>query len=233
MALFRWKDNAGVELYVKFDAVKVVEFAQEAEVSKHPVEQGPDVADHIRPLLPTVNVTAYMSNTPLYTNDGVDQRAEWGQIELPVTPRRRRLSNPAGAVEDSFTDNSPIQIYGLIFNDLSSRVREVKEKLKEALENGYLLSIEDNDENLENLAINRNSSIRSLEDGDGATIQLQCEQIKLTTVETVSAPEPAEIRGRAPKKIGAQATKPDPNAEEKKTQMKSLLKTLYDGATGG
>ena len=72
----------------------------------------------------------------------------------------------------------------------------------------------------------------SLEDGDGATFQLEAKQIRLTTVEEVDAPEPAEVRGQAPKNLGAQSSKDDENGDDKKSKLKSIAALIYDGAFG-
>lgn len=221
MAVFRWTDKGGVDTYVKFDAVSMVELSRETDISEHPVEVGPDVTDHIRPRLLRASVTAFMSNSPLPSSDGVDKMASFQNIDLPRSVSGRfsqSLQNASfmQAGRDSMVQ-TPTKIYGLAWTDLRSRVREVREKLTEAQEYGYLLSLDDAAGDFDNLVIERFSTIRALEDGNGATIQLEVRQIRLTTVNEVGAPE---ARGQRPVDLGNQAPKPHPEPERVKEHMR-------------
>lgn len=236
MAVFRWKDKAGLDVFLKFDAVTTVETTQETDITEHPVEKGPDVSDHIRARLPQISVAAYISNTPLYSNPGVEKLASFQPVQLPMPPPRKPsvldvATSPGAtlgsAVRDAFSE-SPKSVTVLVWTDLRSRVREAIELLKEAQEGGFLVSVTDDSGDLDDLVISRRSAIRALEDGDGATIQLEARQIRLTSVAEVDAPEPAEVRGQVPKALGNQATTDDPNEAAKKTKLKSLTAMMVD-----
>lgn len=236
MAVFFWKDRSGGEVYLKFDAVSVVEFSRETEITEHPVEKGPDVSDHIRARLVRAAVTAYVSNTPLYSNEGVEKLADYEEIDLPRSEARKvNFGQPPGAQtgrDAIYRAAEATKIYGLVFSDLRSRVREAREMLTEAQEGGYLLSLTDADGDFDQLVIERMATIRALEDGNGATFQLEVRQIRLTTVEETDAPEPAEARGQAPTNQGNQSAKADKPEDGKAKQeaAKSYAASLLDGA---
>lgn len=132
-------------------------------------------------------------------------------------------------VEEAVTDDPPTKILGLAWTDLKSRVRETRGKLREAQKNGCLLTLNDSDGDFDDLIISRMSTIRALEDGDGATFQLKAQRIRLTTVQEVDAPQPAELRGQKPKALGSQSIKEAD--EEKKETLKSSAASLDDGST--
>jgi hypothetical protein len=58
-------DIFGVFAALEFDAVIAEEHTMGADVSEHPVEEGADIADHIRPRLATLNLSGVITNTPL------------------------------------------------------------------------------------------------------------------------------------------------------------------------
>lgn len=57
------------------------------------------------------------------------------------------------------------------------------------------------------------------DDGSSVKFQIDLRRIRVAGSETVAAPEPAEKRGNANKSLGSQATKPDPNAEDKESLL--------------
>jgi hypothetical protein len=54
-----------------------------------------------------------------------------------------------------------------------------------------------------------------VEDGTSARFTIDLRRIRIAGSDTVVAPEPAEARGSLPKSLGSQATKEDPNADDK------------------
>lgn len=230
MAVFRWTDKSGANVYLKFDAVTVVELTRESDVSEHPVEVGADVTDHVKARLPRVSVTAFMSESPLYSNDGVEKLADFRSVEIKM-PKRVGFPQALGqGIREAFSPGK-VSVQVLTWTDLRSRVREARDKLTDIQLAGTLISITDAAGDFDNLVIDRFSTIRALEDGRGATFNLECRQIRLTTVEEVDAPIPAEVRGQRPKVLGNQAARPDEKSgEQKKEKLKSLAARLYDGA---
>jgi hypothetical protein len=66
--LLTWKDPAGATVFVQFDVVTHEEHEGSVTITEHPVEDGPDVADHARPQAETITVEGFVSNSPLATN---------------------------------------------------------------------------------------------------------------------------------------------------------------------
>jgi len=57
----------GLLAMIQFDATMAETPSHSATVSKHPMEAGADIADHISPQNPTVELSAFVTNTPLAT----------------------------------------------------------------------------------------------------------------------------------------------------------------------
>lgn len=66
--LLTWKDTAGATVFVQFDVVTHESHEGSVTITEHPVEDGPDVADHARPQGEILTVEGFVSNSPLATN---------------------------------------------------------------------------------------------------------------------------------------------------------------------
>lgn len=63
--LLSWTDAAGVEASLEIDGTPSRGYESAAEITEHPVETGTAVADHIRPLNPTITLEGIISNAPV------------------------------------------------------------------------------------------------------------------------------------------------------------------------
>lgn len=74
-AYLSWVDGSGATNLVTFSVVTSEDWDEGAQVTEHPVEQGPDVADHIRVSLPTCRLRVWSTNEPIDMASGssVDQ----------------------------------------------------------------------------------------------------------------------------------------------------------------
>lgn len=244
MAVISWSDGALQSVTIRFDAISVIEHQLSAQVVTHKVEAGADIADHIRPERPTVTVEARISNTPLFSNSGVVMRnnvaapiGSYRPVTLaksPVTPRVPVYLGVTDLARNSFDKALPItSVDGLVFDNLESRVREVTEALTDALNNKRLLSVSDEASDYDNMAIESRVITRTAEGGKACIISLQLRQVEFATTSTVDAPISAELRGQAVTSAGSAAAKKSPNEEAKKTELKSLAASLFDGARAG
>lgn len=89
MAHLEWLNDAGHVVAVRFDAVRTVDHRQNASVTKHPVETGADIADHVKVDLPGVSVTGYVSRAPLTSRakiGGTEASGSYQGITLPSSP---------------------------------------------------------------------------------------------------------------------------------------------------
>ena len=68
----QWVDETGATYQLEFDCVVTEDWPDEgATVTEHPVEEGADIADHVRAKLPTYTLTIRQSNEP-FTNAGTN-----------------------------------------------------------------------------------------------------------------------------------------------------------------
>jgi hypothetical protein len=242
MAHLEWKTKSGQMLGLFFDAVSVIEHGLTAEVATHPVENGPDVADHIRPDLPTISLTATVSNSPMRPTAALQSRfgvrapiGTYRPVPLPRAPVRPPVpaaariglsSNPIGDALNAATE--PTAADALVFDGLKSRVREVTDILTKIVNDKQLVSLKDEARDYTNMAITGRVIVRTAEGGRACQVQLDMQQIKIVTSAVVDAPIPAEVRGQGGTAGGSAGAKQDPQEEAKKTQMKSLAATLFD-----
>ena len=80
-----WVDASGTPNGITFDVVVSEDWDEDATITEHPVEQGPDVSDHIRISLPTCRLRVFASNEPIdvAAGDSTDQ-ATPGQVNIPI-----------------------------------------------------------------------------------------------------------------------------------------------------
>ena len=68
--ILEWQDQTGATYQLAFDCVVAEDWPDEGTtVTEHPVEEGADIADHVRAKLPTYTLTIRQSNEP-FTNAG-------------------------------------------------------------------------------------------------------------------------------------------------------------------
>lgn len=85
--LIEWEDSTGATGALEIDATKTRGFELAAEVTEFPVESGPAVIDHIRPVNGTLAIEGVISNTPIALPatqmNGVTQGATTVQVKGP------------------------------------------------------------------------------------------------------------------------------------------------------
>jgi hypothetical protein len=228
-----------------------VEHGQTALVTQHPVESGADISDHVRPELPTVTLEGVVSNTPLFAVSEIASRdgnrraiGSYQSVPLPPSPVKSFGASLAtglgGAVEGLIRGSmGPSSIDALVFDDLSSRIKEITTLLTEALEASRLMKFVDEARDYENMAIESKAIVRTAEGGKACSVTLTLKQLKIVESKTVDSPIPSELRGMLSKAVGSIAAKAGASEtvdEKKKEQVKSLAASLYDGgasALGG
>jgi Dit-like tail protein len=78
-----WTDTSGTTNTITFDVVIEESWEENATVTEHPVEQGPDVSDHIRVSLPTCRLRVFATNEPI--DQAIDGTlASSGQVQVPI-----------------------------------------------------------------------------------------------------------------------------------------------------
>ncbi|HSY24917.1 MAG TPA: hypothetical protein VK841_22485 [Polyangiaceae bacterium] len=82
-AYLEWVDSTGTTKTFIFDNVLSEEWDDGADITEHPVEKGPDVADHIRDKLPIVTLVVHATNEPIDANNFMTALTGPSAIQIP------------------------------------------------------------------------------------------------------------------------------------------------------
>jgi hypothetical protein len=180
-----------------------------AEATEHPVEEGIDITDHIKPNLLSMQLECIVTNTPAYAR--LIEGAEWATNEL-ILPNQR-----SGVGARVLTFPTPID-----------RPVEVVDKLQELIMKGIRVDILDlrlgDVEGWLLIAmspeVNRTDSVRFL---------LTARQIRTAITEEVEAPSPRVERARRNQDRGRQNGSGENDTERNRVDA-STLRNLADRA---
>ncbi len=76
-AFFYWTNKAGANKVLWFDVTTEEQHHLKAEITEHPVEEGINVTDNVRPAADTLSLTCFISNAPLTTKTGQSRGRNW------------------------------------------------------------------------------------------------------------------------------------------------------------
>lgn len=79
-----WTDSTGQQNTFVFDNVISEEWKNNATITEHPVEQGANVADHVRVEVPEVTLTIHATNEPLGSNQYQQATIGPAQVTIPM-----------------------------------------------------------------------------------------------------------------------------------------------------
>lgn len=234
---------------VNFDVVTTESHEALSTITKHPVEEGTDVSDNATPEGERLTVEGYVSNKPLLSNLYANPLASAAETNLltkqtiPLKyPSTKQTTAPIftpGGLTSAVTG----AISGLLHpepkaysafkaaDDFPDRAKKVYDLLREAKQEAALIRAITKLGTVENLMIERIAVPRTTEDGNGASFQLDLQQVRIVKSETVDAPVPTELRGAIAESKGSKATASKNDDKLKKT-LKSAMASGYDAADG-
>lgn len=248
MAHLEWTNDAGHVIAVRFDAVRTVEHRQSATATRHPVEKGADISDHVRVDLPAVSITGYISSSPLFAYaeiGGIKDRPKpsgsYQKVELPKPPVVPGVGvsllqgGVGGLVEAGLSAlrglTSPNVVESLITANAEGRPAAFLEVITEAQEKRRLVRLVDEAKTYDDMVIVGKILTRTQRDF-GASVQIELEQIKIVTASLVDLPVPLEPRGLVSKLAAgaAKAAGAGGNVDEKQKSAALKIATgLYSG----
>lgn len=214
----------GSSRIITFDVIENELHESVAEVTDHPVEEGLNVSDHVRPLPDRFSLTGYVSNTPIAPNP-FTQRGEQTsfeikvpQWEIPVEPTpgalyRKGLNALSSALGGLFGDARKVSI--LAFSEPFNAIYETYEVLREFQTNAVLLQIVTPIRVYEDMILERVAAPRNAGDA-GVSFGLDVRKLRIVESGQVAAPPvPADdVPGGTPlANKGGQGAKP-PGAGE-------------------
>ncbi|HVJ27429.1 MAG TPA: hypothetical protein VM493_07785 [Vicinamibacterales bacterium] len=200
--------------WLRFDAVRTAEIQQTATVTRHPVQKGADIADHVRVDLPSVSITGYISIAPL-TVDAMVVRPKdipiasgfYQPVPLPPGPAGIRASAIQGgliqaAVNALSSVTDPKSVESLITQNPGDRAATAATTLLRLQSERTLIRFVDELNTYEDMVLTSVVGTRT-QQVYGAAFQLQLEQLRIVSSMLVDLPVPAEPRGQLPKKTAS------------------------------
>ncbi len=201
----------------QFDQTRSETHTLVSEVVEHPIEQGANIADHVRQHPRELTVEVYISNTPIWPLGG--SYVEGGSVgPQPIPPRP---PNPGsitglgsaeralvGAVSSLFGGGStyPTSLHALAFPTPFDRIFEAYNFCLAIWEASSTFSVITSLYTYDDMVFT-NVSIPRNEPG-GASFNLQMKQVNTVTTNSVTSPAPTQARGAPPVNAGGQATAP-------------------------
>ena len=183
--LISWDDDAAPSLAagaVELDATTLIGFESAAEVTEHPVETGPSVGDHIRPMNGTVTLEGIITDAP---------------IVLPST-QAQGVSAASGTVSLPGGGTAVAQRFSGTIN----RVRLCDETLRGLVEAGALVTLTSGLRTVDSLAITRYAPERNADTGNSMKVTMAFKRVRIAT--TARAPVPLVRRAQVTLDRGAQ-----------------------------
>ncbi len=198
-------------LIVVFDQTQSEGHEATAEVTEHPVEQGSNIADHVRQNPIGLTLEMFVTNTPI--EDIGRGSIVSKELTIPrYSPPRQftpgSLFNILGAAIRDTIAGGPqtFNAQVLEFPEPFDRVKEVHEQLLELWRAGASMSVVTSTRTYDEMVITSLSLPRT--EPGGGTFTINFKQVRTVTTASVTAPAPAEKRGTPAVKKGSQATKP-------------------------
>lgn len=208
MAEISWTLPSGAAQSVVFDATVRDTHESVAEATSHPVEEGADISDHVRPGRDRVTLEVVVSNSP---------------IALPPT----QMDGVGGSVRSQELRRGTAvlgEANVLVFDEEFDRVQTVYGTLLDLKDSGTLLSIFTSLRVYESMVLLRVSPTREAATGNSLVAIVEAQQISVAASEIVAAPEPEETRGNVRDRRGRNNT----DEEETSPDTRSTLARLFD-----
>lgn len=223
-----WEDDSGAAVSVVFDVDNQETHEFQTVITQHPVEQGADVTDHARDALNRFTLEAYVTDSPLFSNDGVFEKAIFRAVELQIPEYPSLGVSVSGLARAGigalFGTPQPPKATFMVFDRSISRKKALLDLLDRARRDKRIVRVLTRMRDYENMMIEQISVTRSLSEGNGATFTIALTEIRFVTSETVDAPKPSEPIAKSKKSAGSKNAKEDPEklAKDKMSAAKAL-----------
>ena len=213
MAVLAYKDEAGAENQITFDATIREDVSHTAFVTQYPVENGESIADHSQPAPLSITLEGFVSDTPIRTpdslTDGVNGEVSNKKLDLPEPPAPA-IGLPSGRLVEQIVDRivpGTDSALVLQFDGKLNRTVNVFNALDTLLKAGTPMTVAlSEDQQFFNMVLTSISRPRSAGQGSGLTFQMEFVQVKVVTSKVGAAPVPLTPRASIQKNKGNQAS---------------------------
>jgi hypothetical protein len=232
VAHLEWKSEIGLVQWLRFDAVRTVEVSQKSTPTRHPVQKGADITDHVRVDLPHVSITGVITIAPLTVDsmvvgpklpiaNGIYQPVSLPGPPVSVSPSPLQGGLIQAAVDALSSSVSPSSVTSLITLFPETRVGAAAAALLELQEKRTFVRFVDQLRTYENMIVTSVVGTRT-QQFYGAAFQVELDAINVVESKLVDLPVPAEPRGQTTKST-ASSPKNNPSPAVEEAQKSFLL----------
>lgn len=244
-AFLLWTEKSGTLRTLLFDCVTEEGQTLTNTVTEHPVEEGANIADHVRNDLEEVKIDVFVTNTPIFTEAAESRGNRTGKVwavELnPVAPYKAPLEATPGALfsavgdavssgVDSLLGGNDKEKYGanvLKWGEEFDAVGETFTTLKRIRDTSAEVQVWlSRTPTPPAMVLTKLEMRRSKTTGTGAEMSLTFKELKKVKVSLVGAPKPTEPRAKPKVAKGPQDTKPVSAPEKKKAILKGMVDAI-------
>lgn len=239
-AFLYWTNKAGATKILWFDVVTEENHHLKAEITEHPVEEGINVTDNVRPEPDVVTLTCFISNAPIKVAREVQtevkkegkligaqagtiqfgQKLEVKTYDPPLAPTPGSLINAlTSAISNLLKGKKEWKANIIKFDKDFDNVQDVYFALKELRDTAQRIEAITSVRSYKDMVVQDVTMPRTSEHGTGASVTIQLKEIRVVSTIKVKAPKPAELRGTDRKNNGAKG----PSDADDPTKRESLL----------
>ena len=231
-AVLSWFDKSLQYFVLRFDRVDSESATFSSELTKHAVEVGADISDHMREQPTTASLEVFVTQKPIngrsLVRDGFnDAGPQQSLLRFPIYQPAFTLS-PGGlttAVRNAFQTAPPtsLSVAVLKFFVPVNRPEQVLAVLYRLQREGTIVEMNAPSYSVQNAVVTSFSPSRGPEDGQGLRIAIELETVRRVSARLSAAPLPAEIKAKRRADKGTKAGEEVPIAEVHETTLSKLL----------
>ena len=242
-AFFYWTTKAGANKILWFDVTTEEQHHLKAEITEHPVEEGINVTDNVRPAADSLSLTCFISNTPIVTKAEVTkyvkksgtligarsgavkgEKLDVKTYDPPLMPTPGSLMNAlTSAIGNLLNGKKEYKAQVLKFEKDFDNVQDTYFALKELRDTGQRIEVATTVRTYKDMVIEDVSMPRKAEHGTGAAVTINLREIRVVSTLKVKAPKPAEALGTPRKNQGAKGPS---DADDPTKKQSALFKGL-------
>lgn len=215
--------------WIEFDAIISSSHADTAKATKHSIESGAPVSDHVRPEPETLTLSVVVSNTPVRWPPAAAYSAPESRTNLKRDELRKAFlaqRKPAHVQEatslelqwrdaDLVPQTQRVQVRQ--FPEQLNRVQEVYEELLQLAARGQSVEVITKRRDYEGMVITSVTTTDDVTHGSSIALTISLQRVRVVNTEVTTAPK--TTRARKKKRRGGKATK---TANPKQQQNVSL-----------
>lgn len=224
---------------LQFDAVTSESLVFGSTVTEFPVEEGANVADHVRENLDHVSLDVFVTNHPIdgknRVNPDLPDRGSVESVLLDIPVFKRPINSLSSAISAGlgalsrliFGDKDPDRATLLTFSQKFSATGETYEVLRQLVGEKRIVEVVTRDWYCDSMIVENVTKPRARADGSGARFTIELKQIRIVETLQTFAPVPAEPRGKGIAKAGAVGANPASDPTKKKSILKGLVGSVF------